>query len=289
MGFESLGKKLAQFGQDTRNSVAKLGENYQMNSKLSDARKNLDGLFGKLGAAVAEKFADGGLEGFEEDFEAIKLAKQAVADIEEQIQKMKGVVVCPECGKEAAKGERFCSACGAKLPEEEDPAEKLKKDALEAGNEVGDMVNEAADKAKDFFGSFADKAGAFMQGVTSKLGSREGREEVANDIREKAEDLFEDAKEAAKDIQKSFEDAAGEAEEAAEDACECAGEAAEEAADAAEEACECAADAAEEAADAAEEAAECAADAAEEACECAADAVEEAADAAEEVKDAVEE
>ena len=41
MGFEALGKKLAQLGQDTKTSVQKLGESYQMNGKINEAKKIL--------------------------------------------------------------------------------------------------------------------------------------------------------------------------------------------------------------------------------------------------------
>ena len=52
MGFESLGKKLAQLGQDTKSSVQKMSESYQMNSRIADEKKNLEQLLAQIGEAV---------------------------------------------------------------------------------------------------------------------------------------------------------------------------------------------------------------------------------------------
>ena len=248
MALENLGKKLAQLGQDTKASVQKMSESYSLNSKIGEEKRALEQLFAQIGEAVFEKAGEEGipgLEGLEEKFGAVKAAKEAIAGLEEQVQKLKGVPTCPECGKEAMKGEKFCSACGAKLPEVEEPVEQMKQTAKEVGGEVGDAVNEAADKARDFLGSVADKASAFMKGVSSRFAQSKDAEED-DEFDQDIVDLAEGAAKAAED---AVEEAADAAEEAAEDAAEEVAEAAEEIADAAEEAAEEAADAAEEAAD----------------------------------------
>ena len=179
MAFESLGKKLAQLGQDTKNSVQKMSESYQLNSKISEEKRGLEQLFAQIGEAVADKIGEApipGLEDLTEKFDAVTKAKEAIKDLEEQALKLKGIPTCPECGKEATKGEKFCSACGAKLPETEDFVEKLQQDAKEAGNEAGDLLNDAADKAKSFFGSFADEGRRVCQGCSGQdQGKRRGR------------------------------------------------------------------------------------------------------------------
>ena len=169
MAFESLGKKIAQLGQDTMNSVQKMSESYQINSRLNDEKRALEKMYAQIGQALVERFKDNVPEGFEDQFEALSTVKEAIADLEEQLQKNKGVVTCPSCGREAQKGERYCSACGTKLPEDfSELAEKLKANMTDAGNEVGDLVNEAADKAKDFFSDLASRADAFMKNPSAK-------------------------------------------------------------------------------------------------------------------------
>ena len=69
---ESLGKKLARLGQDTKSSVQKLGENYQLNSRISDEKKALEKAFAEIGEAVFNADPDNAPEGLEEVFELVK-------------------------------------------------------------------------------------------------------------------------------------------------------------------------------------------------------------------------
>ena len=45
MGLESLGKKLAQLGNDTRSSVRKMNESYQIGNKIAEEKKTLRGVY----------------------------------------------------------------------------------------------------------------------------------------------------------------------------------------------------------------------------------------------------
>lgn len=215
MGFEQLGKKLMRLGQDTKSGVQKMGESYQINSKISDAKKALDQYYRAIGEKVYQDNSETPLEGMEEEFAAVKEALDNIAEYTEQLNKVKGVTYCPECGKEAARGEKFCSDCGAKLPENQDDiAEKMKQDAKEAASEAGDIVNDVVDKAKGFVGNVAGKADAFVKGVASKVSSAE---DAAEDVVEEAAEVVE---ETAEDVADVVKDAAEEAADAAEDITE---------------------------------------------------------------------
>ena len=215
MGFEQLGKKLMRLGQDTKSGVQKMGESYQINSKISDAKKALDQYYRAIGEKVYQDNSETPLEGMEEEFAAVKEALDNITEYTEQLNKVKGVTYCPECGKEAARGEKFCSDCGAKLPENQDDiAEKMKQDAKEASSEAGDIVNDVVDKAKGFVGNVAGKADAFVKGVTSKVSSAE---DAAEDVVEEAAEVVE---ETAEDVADVVKDAAEEAADAAEDITE---------------------------------------------------------------------
>ncbi len=276
MGLESLGKKLAQLGQDTVNSVQKTAENVQMNNRIADEKKALDKLFAQIGESIFEKAGDVVPEGLEDLFEAVKNTKSAIADLEEQKKKVRGKRVCPSCGKEAGKGEKFCSACGTALPAEDeaqDDGEQLRQNVADAASEVGDIVNDAADKAKGFFSEFARNADAFVKGVASKV--NEKKEEMEDAFEDDFDEDLEEAEDLAEEAGEVVEEACGEGADAVKEACECAADAAQEAC---EEAVGAAEDAVEAAADAAEDTVEAAADAAEEAVESAAEAAGEAAE-----------
>ena len=294
---ESLGKKLARLGQDTKSSVQKLGENYQLNSRISDEKKALEKAFAEIGEAVFNADPDNAPEGLEEVFELVKQSKEAIADLEGQIQKLKtkdkekDAVVCPECGKEAADGEKFCSACGTKLPEAvekaadevEEVVSDLAEDVKDVAGDAGDVVNEAADKARDFMGVFAGKADAFVKGVASRLGG----EKAVENLDGVAQNLQEKAQEAAAKVREAVKDAAGQVKDTEEEVEDAAEEAADDLFDdlgIKEEAEDWFSDTA----DAAKEAVDTAAEAAEEVAEDAAEAVEEAAEAVEDAAEEIE-
>ena len=285
MGFEDLGKKLAQLGQDTKAGVQKMSSVYQINSKLSDEKKALSRLFAVIGETVYNAAPDQAPEGLEDEYEAVLAAKERIAQLEEEKKAAAGPRVCPNCGREAASGDKFCAACGTRLPEEEteeteeiDYSEKLTRDAKAAAGEAGDIINSAAEATRGFFESFADKAGSFMKGVSSKL-DKNGEKTVDAEFRETPVDEEGDFEEK---VQQAVADAYKAAGEAAEKAQEVVKEAAETASQMAEQVFQDLKDSASDMADGAAEKAEEVQEAAEEAVDEAAEAAAEAEEAAEE-------
>lgn len=184
MGFEELGKKLMRLGQDTKSGVQKMGESYQINTKLTDEKKKLDQLFRAIGETVYNANKEKPLEGLEEEFEAIEAIQKNIVEYSDQLNKVKGVLYCTECGREAVKGEKFCASCGAKLPEAEDTlSEKMKQDAKEAVGEAGEIMGDVMDKAKVLVGNVADKADAFMKGMASRINGQ-GSDKVVLELDE---------------------------------------------------------------------------------------------------------
>lgn len=270
MGFEQLGKKLMNLGQDAKSGVQKVGETYQVNNKLNDEKRALTKLYAAIGKHIYHGNEQTPLEGLEDEFAAVKSTQENIRQLTEQLNRLKGIVVCPECGREASRNEKFCAGCGSKLPEAEMRlSDKMKQDMKDAAGEAGDIVDDMAGKAKDFFGNVADKADAFVKGMTSKRGSQTGDdvvdstareveepqegqdtaetvkeavEEFAGGVKEKAEDTFQTAKEKAEDAVENAKEAAaefaGEVKEEAEDAFQTAKEKAEDAVENAKETAE---------------------------------------------------
>ena len=146
MGLESLGKKLAQLGSDTRSSVRKMNESYQIGNKIAEEKKTLSRLYKSIGEAVFQADPEHAPEGLEEEYEAIRSTKAALEELEAQKTRMRGFVICPECGREAPLNENYCSACGAKLPDiapkEEEEAQPAQEDAAEEEPDDADYFDE---------------------------------------------------------------------------------------------------------------------------------------------------
>lgn len=246
MGFEQLGRKLMNLGQDAKSGVQKVGETYQVNNKLNDEKKALTKLYAAIGKHIYHLDTQTPPEGLEDEFAAVKATQENIRQLTEQLNRLKGIVICPQCGREASREEKFCAGCGTRLPEaEQKTSDKMKQDAREAASEAGDIMDDMAGKAKDFFGNMADKADAFMKGMTSKKSGPDEKDIVegtAREVEEAAQKAEETVKEAASEAEEIVEEAAAKAEEAVKEAASEAEEAVEEAAAKAEEIKEEAAD-----------------------------------------------
>ncbi len=238
MGFEELGKKLAQLGKDTKAGVQKASESYQLSSQIKDEKKALAKLFMAIGEAVYEKDTENAPEGLAAEFAAIKQAKEHIAELEETKKKM----------------------------QEEAANEKLKDDAAQAAGEAGEILNSAMDKtaealggaaksAQGVFSDLASKADSFFKGVSAKVGGDSVKSDVASgEAADVAEDVADAVEEVAETVAETAEEAAETVAEAAQEAAETATETVAEAAqDAVEEAQEVADEVAEEVAEAAED------------------------------------
>ncbi len=222
MGFEELGKKLVQLGQDTKSGVQKMGEAHQVNARLGDEKHALQKLYAAIGREIYKRYRETPPEGLEDEFAAVKTAQESIDKLSEQLGRLKNVIYCSECGREAARGEQFCSGCGAKLPEtEEDIKEKVKQDAREAAGEAGAILGDFAEKARDFMGGVGDKADAFAKGVASRMSRDKKEEDIVDMPWEEAEEAdaaeaeTADAEEAAEAEETAGAEEAAEAEETA--------------------------------------------------------------------------
>jgi hypothetical protein len=135
MNFEEIGKKVKQIGKDTVEEVQKLNEVRQLNGKVNDTKKQIKKLYLEIGKKLYEQYKEAPFDGFESEIQAISEKYVEMEQLKDQVRKVKGVVLCPCCNMEVAKGERFCSNCGNKMPEVVDP-EDADEDAVVVDAEV---------------------------------------------------------------------------------------------------------------------------------------------------------
>ena len=186
-----------------------MGESYQVNTKLANEKKALHKLYATLGREIYKKYEQAPPEGVEEEFAAIRGSPGEGGSADGAAWQTEKCGLLQRMRKEASRGERFCSECGARLPEsEEDMKEKMKRDAREAAEEAGVILDDFAGKTRNFVGGMADKADAFAKGVASRVNKNKGEEDIVDvPWEEKTEEAAEESREAAE----------GEAEEPAEE------------------------------------------------------------------------
>ena len=193
MGFSDLGKKLSKLGQDTKNGVQKVSDSVSISNRISQEKKSLERLFALIGEAVYKEDPDSPKAGLEDEWAAVKVAYSNIAAYTEQLNHIKGIVYCPNCGRPAANGDKFCAKCGFKLDNRpESTGAKMAKDLKEAGQEVGRIAEDAADKTGEAVGG----AAAGTRNAFSWL-----KEKLRKPKKEDGKETPEAEKEAAADIE----------------------------------------------------------------------------------------
>ncbi len=120
--FEDLGKKLTSAGQAVAQKTKEVAEIAKLNLAIADNEKQINKTYQEIGKLYVEKYADNVGEDFAELVSTIKQAEEEIASLEKQINELKGVCKCEQCGAELNEEVSFCSECGAQIVKEE-PAE----------------------------------------------------------------------------------------------------------------------------------------------------------------------
>lgn len=117
--FEKLEEKLTALGNSVKKGTSNFTETISLNARIDDNKKMIATLYGDVGEKFYMENKDNAPEGYGETFEKIGKYFKDIDSCAEQIKKMAGIRLCPNCGADVAKGYRFCIACGTKMPEEE--------------------------------------------------------------------------------------------------------------------------------------------------------------------------
>ena len=87
----------------------------KLNGAISDEEKRIQNLYLEIGKKYFELHTDDSEAAFEAAVQGIKDANEKIADYNEQIKRLKGIVRCAVCGGEVPYGAPFCSSCGSKM------------------------------------------------------------------------------------------------------------------------------------------------------------------------------
>ena len=113
--FEQLGKKLSDAGQGVAQQTKNFADVSRLNGTISDKERQITQLYQSIGQAYYQRHQnDGDLE-FQSETEEIKKLLSEIAQHQEEIKRIKGVVKCPSCGADVPAQAAFCNSCGTKM------------------------------------------------------------------------------------------------------------------------------------------------------------------------------
>ncbi|MDY2727230.1 MAG: zinc ribbon domain-containing protein [Anaerostipes faecalis] len=113
--FEQIGKKITNAGQNVAQQTKNFTDVTQLNSAISEREKKISQLFLNVGQMYYEAHKHDPEAQYQEDITEISNLYSEIAQSQEKIKQIKGVVKCPQCGADVPLNAAFCNACGARI------------------------------------------------------------------------------------------------------------------------------------------------------------------------------
>lgn len=127
--FEQIGRRITDAGQGVAQQTKNLTDTTRLNNLISEKKKKMSKLLWELGQDYYHKHKR---DTSCEEQEYINQINTLLAEIsmhKEEINQIKGVGTCVECGAEVPSNAVFCINCGAKVVTHKNVATTLNADA----------------------------------------------------------------------------------------------------------------------------------------------------------------
>ncbi|MBQ9082327.1 MAG: zinc ribbon domain-containing protein [Clostridia bacterium] len=132
--FEDLGKKLSCFGQSAAQKTKDLTEIARLVAANADRSRKIDQLYTEIGKAYYAAHKDDAFSESAAQIVEITTLTAEIAAAQDEINRIKGLVKCANCGADVEASNAFCNACGAKI--EVPAAEEAPVEEAEAAPET---------------------------------------------------------------------------------------------------------------------------------------------------------
>ena len=116
--WDNLTQKASQTTAKAVQKAKDLSEVAKLNSLITSEEGKINNTYSQIGKLYMSLH----LQDYEDEFSgmvnSIIESEQKIRDYQQQIQDIKGVQKCPNCGAEVASGLAFCGSCGAPMPKD---------------------------------------------------------------------------------------------------------------------------------------------------------------------------
>lgn len=110
--FDEIGKKISQTGQKAVQKTKEMADVAKLNSTVSDEEKKVSNIYHQIGQLYVSLYEDNPEPDFKVLIEQLNESLSKIEEMKQQIQDIKGVKRCTNCGAEIPNNATFCSACG---------------------------------------------------------------------------------------------------------------------------------------------------------------------------------
>ena len=113
--WDEFKSKVASTSKKAVDKTKDLTEIAKLKLNIIDQEKKIDVSYEKIGHAYAEANAESADKLLPEEFVAIDEANAKIAEYTDRLRELKGLLICPECGKEISSDVNFCPKCGTAI------------------------------------------------------------------------------------------------------------------------------------------------------------------------------
>lgn len=115
VNFEDIGKKISEGSKSAVKKTKTVTETMKIKNKLAEEEDTLETLYVELGERYFKLFSDKPGDEFTKLCAAIKNSKHKIEELSKELNGLKGIKTCKECGSEIGDNEIYCKKCGAKI------------------------------------------------------------------------------------------------------------------------------------------------------------------------------
>lgn len=119
--FDKLGKTVSDASQKTLAKTKEIADVTRLHAAISEAEKLAANQHLQIGKLYAQLHQDDYEEAFAGLFQILTAAEEKIRGCRKQLQEIKGVRICADCGAEVPPGSIFCSSCGTTMPKLPEP------------------------------------------------------------------------------------------------------------------------------------------------------------------------
>lgn len=114
--WDNLGQKASEATAKAMQKAKEMSDLARLNSMISEEETKINSTYYQVGKLYMTMHPHDHEEEFAGMVASLAEAEEKIKSYRQQIQDIKGVIRCPQCGAEVQSGVAFCSSCGAPMP-----------------------------------------------------------------------------------------------------------------------------------------------------------------------------
>ena len=123
--FEKLGEKISSTSKDVAKKTREIADITRINMQINGEEDNIKDLYNQIGKKYYEIHPNSNEAEFETLCNSVTQSLSKINTYKEQIQSIKGVKKCSNCGAEIEDTSIFCGVCGSKTATVEEKQEAV--------------------------------------------------------------------------------------------------------------------------------------------------------------------